>query len=175
MKNLTIRKATTADAEIVAMLAQITFDETFGHHFRDRNDLINYFNTTFSVAKIRSSIAKENNVFWLAFVDELPIGYAKLKKYSLNTTVEDVNCAQLQKIYLRKDYLNQQIGAPLQQVIFDELIFLNKKSLWLSVLKTNDRAIRFYEKNGFVTVGEHLFWVGKECFDFYILLKSFEY
>lgn len=175
MKNLTIRKATIADAEMVAILAQITFDETFGHHFRDRNDLINYFNTTFSVAKIRSSIAKENNVFWLAFVDELPIGYAKLKKHAPNATVEDVNCSQLQKIYLRKDYLNQQIGAPLQQAMLDELIHLDKKTLWLSVLKTNSRALKFYEKNGFVTVGEHLFWIGKECFDFHILLKSFEY
>lgn len=175
MKNLTIRKATIADAEIVAILAQITFDETFGHHFRDRNDLINYFNTTFSVAKIRSSIAKENNVFWLAFVDEMPVGYAKLKKYSPISAVEDVNCAQLQKIYLRKDYLHQQIGAPLQQAMFDEVIELSKKTLWLSVLKTNFRAIRFYEKHGFVTVGEYLFSVGKETFDFHILLKSFEY
>ena len=173
MENLNIRKATTADAEMVAMLAQITFDETFGHHFRDRNDLINYFNATFSVDKIRSSIAKENNVFWLAFVDEMPVGYAKLKKYSPVSAVEDVNCAQLQKIYLRKDYLNQQIGTPLQQAMFDEVIDLAKKTLWLSVLKTNYRALRFYEKNGFVTVGEHVFWVGKECFDFNILLKTF--
>lgn len=172
-RNLIIKKASIKDAEYIALLAQITFDETFGHHFRDRNDLIHYFNTTFSVAKIRSSIAKENNVFWLAFVDEMPVGYAKLKKYSPISLVQDENCAQLQKIYLRKDYLNQQIGAPLQHAMFDEVIKLGKKCMWLSVLKTNFRAIRFYEKHGFVTVGEHLFSVGKETFDFYILLKKF--
>ena len=174
MANLLIIKATVADAEIVALLAQITFDETFGHMFRDRNDLINYFNHTFSVAKIRSSIAKKYNVFWLAFVDELPIGYAKLKKYSPIEEIADKNCAQLQKIYLRKDYLNQQIGALLQQALFDEVIKLGKKTIWLSVLKTNFRAIRFYKKYGFVTVGEHLFSVGQETFDFYIVEKSLE-
>jgi ribosomal protein S18 acetylase RimI-like enzyme len=173
LENLIIRRATIADAEMVAILAQITFDETFGHYFRDRNDLINYFNTTFSVAKIRWSISKEFYVFWLAFVDEMPVGYAKLKKYSPVSAVKDLNCAQLQKIYLRKDYLNQQIGARLQQAMFDEVIDLAKKTLWLSVLKTNYRAIRFYEKHGFITVGEHLFSVGKETFDFHILLKSF--
>lgn len=173
MGNLIIRKATVADAEIVAILAQITFDETFGHHFRDRNDLINYFDTTFSVEKIRSSIEKENNVFWLALFDELPIGYAKLKKYSPISTIDDANCAQLQKIYLRKDYLNKQIGTPLQQAMFDETLKLGKKTIWLSVLKTNFRALKFYKKHGFEAVGEHLFSVGKETFDFHILVKSF--
>lgn len=173
MENLIIKKATIADAAIVALLAQITFDETFGHHFRDRNDLINYFDTTFSVTKIRLSIEKENNVFWLAFVNELPVGYAKLKKYSPISAVNDTNCAQLQKIYLRKDYLNKQIGTPLQQAMFDETLKLGKKTIWLSVLKTNFRALKFYDKHGFEKVGEHLFTVGKETFDFHILVKHF--
>lgn len=174
MNQLVIRKATAADAEIVALLAQITFDETFGHMFRDRHDMINYFNHTFSVAKIRSSITKENNVFWLAFADELPVGYAKLKLYSPIEKVADKNCAQLQKIYLRKDYLNQQIGEKLQRAMFDEAIELGKKTIWLSVLKTNYRAFQFYHKHHFKIVGEHLFSVGQETFDFYILEKLLE-
>ncbi|MDP3353295.1 MAG: GNAT family N-acetyltransferase [Flavobacteriaceae bacterium] len=173
MENLLIRKATVDDAKIVAVLAQITFDETFGHHFRDRNDLTTYFDNTFSVAKIRSSISKENNVFWLAFENEMPIGYAKLKKHSPIDEVADKNCAQLQKIYLRKDYLNQQIGGKLQLAMFEEAIQIGKETIWLSVLKTNYRALQFYTKHGFITVGEHLFSIGKETFDFHIVLKSF--
>lgn len=171
--NIIIRKATLEDAAIVALLARITFDETFGHHFSDRNDLLTYFETTFSVEKIRSSIAKENNVFWLAFIDDLPVGYAKLKKYSPVDVLIDTNTAQLQKIYVLKDSIGKQVGPKLQEALFTEVVQLGIRNLWLSVLKTNDRAIRFYEKNDFKPVGEHLFSVGKETFDFYILLKIF--
>lgn len=173
MKELIIKKAAIEDAPVVALLARITFDETFGNHFSDRNDLLTYFDTTFSVEKIKSSISKENNVFWLAYADDLPVGYAKLKKYSPVNAVDDDHCAQLQKIYVLKDYIGQQVGPKLQQELFNEVKKLQIKNLWLSVLKTNYRAIRFYEKNDFFPVGEHLFSVGKETFDFYILLKQF--
>ena len=82
MKQILIRKASIEDAEYIALLARVTFTETFAVHFRDRQDLINYYDTTFSVSKIRSSIAKTNNVFWIAFCDDLPVGYAKLKLFS---------------------------------------------------------------------------------------------
>lgn len=170
--NLIIRKATVSDAVIVALLARITFDETFGHHFSDRNDLLHYFETTFSVAKMNSSIAKENNVFWLAFLNDLPVGYAKLKKFSPLDSIQNEQSAQLQKIYVLKDCIGKQVGPNLQEALFTEVQQLGIKNLWLSVLKTNYRAIRFYEKNDFKPVGEHLFSVGKETFDFYILLKK---
>ena len=134
---------------------------------------LTYFETTFSVKKIRSSISKENNIFWLAFVDDLPIGYAKLKKYSPVESVADTHCAQLQKIYVLKDFIGKQVGPLLQEALFNEFKQLGIKNLWLSVLKTNYRAIRFYEKNEFKPVGEHLFSIGKETFDFHILLKKF--
>ena len=70
-------------------------------------------------------------------------------------------------------YLNKQIGTPLQQAMFDETLKLGKKTIWLSVLKTNFRALKFYDKHGFEKVGEHLFTVGKETFDFHILVKHF--
>jgi ribosomal protein S18 acetylase RimI-like enzyme len=33
--------------------------------------------------------------------------------------------------------------------------------LWLGVWENNARAMRFYEKKGFVKRGEHFFWVGE--------------
>ncbi|MGB5821261.1 MAG: hypothetical protein WBG90_17385, partial [Saonia sp.] len=76
MNTKTIRIAKTADAEYIALLGRITFRETFGHLFEDNNDLLPYLDRTFSVPKIRTSIGKPSNVYWIAFVNELPIGYA---------------------------------------------------------------------------------------------------
>jgi hypothetical protein len=74
MGEIIIRNATVADAEYISLLGRITFSETFGNHFKDKQDLVNYYERTFSVQKIRSSIKNLNNVFWLAFANDLPVG-----------------------------------------------------------------------------------------------------
>jgi hypothetical protein len=46
--------------------------------------LLEYLEYTYNVDKIVKSINKENNVFFIAFVENVPVGFAKVKKYSLN-------------------------------------------------------------------------------------------
>ena len=52
MNTFEIRLAKKEDAQFIALLGRITFTETFGHFFRDKQDLLNYYNSTFSVEKI---------------------------------------------------------------------------------------------------------------------------
>ena len=78
MDTIEIRLAKEKDAQFIALLGRVTFTETFGHLFRDQQDLIDYYNYTFSVQKIEDGIKKQNNIFWIAFVNQLPVGYAKL-------------------------------------------------------------------------------------------------
>jgi diamine N-acetyltransferase len=169
---LIIRKASPADAEFIVLLARMTLTETFGHLFRDKQDLLNYYDNTFSVQKIRYSISKENNIYWLAFWDELPVGYAKLKKQSAPPQLSITQTSQLQKIYILHDFINKKIG----KVLLNEMLIETKKagssSLWLSVLKSNENAVNFYMKNGFTQVGKHQFQIGKEDFDFDIMVRN---
>ncbi|TYP98091.1 ribosomal protein S18 acetylase RimI-like enzyme [Tenacibaculum adriaticum] len=167
-----IREATFEDAEVISLLARVTFDETFGHLFKDRQDLLDYFDRTFSVQKLRNSIASKNNKFWLAFVNELPVGYAKLKVHSLSEFIlQKERVSQLQKIYVLKDFLSKKIGFQLQETLLSKAKELNSKIIWLSVLHTNERAINFYLKNGFSSVGKHIFSIGKEDFEFVAMGK----
>ena len=105
-----IRIANAKDAAGIAQLGRLTFTETFGDLFRDGKDLENYLVQTFSEEKIRSSLSKENNTFWLACMDDLPVGYAKLKKNSPSSFLDGDRIGQLQKIYVLKDFLAQKIG-----------------------------------------------------------------
>ena len=172
MNTVEIRLADTDDAVHIALLGRITFTETFGHLFRDRQDLLDYFDTTFSVEKIEQSLAKSNNIFWIAFVDRLPVGYAKLKLNSASEFVASESICQLQKIYVLKDFLSMKIGFELQNQLLDKAKTLQFKYIWLSVLHTNKRAIKFYQKNEFKTVGAHDFRIGKEHFDFIAMSKA---
>lgn len=171
--DIIIRKANINDAQSIALLGRITFDESFGHLFGDRNDLLNYFESTFSVPKITSSLQKEENVFWIATVDELPVGYAKLKKNSPRIEHPNIKTGQLQKIYVLKDFLALKIGTKMQNELFKEVERNKIKILWLSCLYTNLRAINFYQKYGFQKDAKYYHSIGKENFEFDIMIKRF--
>ena len=168
---LNIRKATKTDAIYIALLGRITFNESFGHLFSDKNDLLAYHERTFSVSKIENSIQKENNVFWIAFDDGLPIGYAKLKLNSRSEFLSQNKICQLQKIYVLKDFLSKKIGWELQNSVLKDARNIGFKTVWLSVYEGNERAIRFYERNDFEPIGTHDYQIGNENFNFLVMAK----
>ena len=166
MNTIEIRLARKEDAPFIALLGRTTFTETFGHFFRDQNDLIDYYNLTFSVQKIENGIKKPDNLFWIAFANRLPVGYAKLKLYSPSEFVESKAVCQLQKIYVLKDFLSMKIGFGLQDALLKKAKELTFDTVWLSVLHSNERAINFYKNSGFGQIGDHDFQIGKENFEF---------
>lgn len=167
-----IRLANNSDAECIALLGRITFTETFGHLFRDHNDLLEYYQRTFSVEKIKKGLKTPNNFFWLALVDDLPVGYAKLKLNVKTVFSSSENTCQLQKIYVLRDFQYMKIGLELQNRMLDKAKEKGFEEIWLSVLHTNDRAIGFYKKSGFQNIGNHYFQIGKENFEFMVMSKS---
>ncbi len=167
-----IRLATVEDSAIIALLGRVTFTESFGNLFRVHSDLQEYYSKTFSVLKIKNSLQKKENIYWLAFADDLPVGYAKLKLNSPTLFLEDKETCQLQKIYVLKDFLSLRIGLALQTILLDHAKASNCGQIWLSVYKENERAIKFYLKNGFNKIGDHKFSIGREHFDFIAMAKK---
>jgi ribosomal protein S18 acetylase RimI-like enzyme len=166
-----IRRATPEDAVTMALLGRITFAESFGHLFRShRQELKSYLDRTFGVGKIEISLAKPGNVYWLAFRDLLPIGYAKLKHPSAPTDEAGEYAAQLQKIYVLNEFLGERIGEALLQQVLPEAKRRAPK-LWLDVLHENKRAIGFYTKHGFSVTGEDTYRIGSQTFLFDLMGK----
>ena len=172
MHTIEIRMAKKEDAPFIALLGRTTFTETFGHFFGVQQDLIDYYNLTFSVQKIEDGIEKPDNVFWIAFANRLPVGYAKLKLNSHSDFIESQDVCQLQKIYVLKDFLSMKIGFGLQDALLKKAKDLSFGHVWLSVLHSNERAISFYKQSGFEQVGHHDFQIGKERFEFIAMSKQ---
>lgn len=169
---LQIRTATPEDAQHIALLGRVTFTETFSEYFGDQQDLFDYYEQTFNVAKIKAGIQNPNNKFWIALWNDLPIGYAKLKINSSTEFIESTHVSQLQKIYVLKEFLDKKAGKALMDELMSFFNSSEQAHIWLSVLNSNERALNFYEKNGFAKVGEHQFSIGKETFDFFALSKE---
>jgi ribosomal protein S18 acetylase RimI-like enzyme len=173
MSDIIIRKATTEDAISLALLARVTFREAFGHLFKDNQNLIDYFAKSFSIKSLTNKIKESNNVFWIALVDNLPIGYAKLLKHSPSKFIKDSKVSELQRIYVLNDFLNQKIGHLLQIALFEEVKKIKSNHLWLSVYVDNPKAIQFYKRYDFNHIGNHYFRIEKESFEFMVLDKVF--
>ncbi|WP_299437026.1 GNAT family N-acetyltransferase [uncultured Aquimarina sp.] len=172
MSDISIRIATIDDVSNISFLGKKTFDQAFGHLFRDRNDLITYLEKTFSIEKLKNSITKSHNVYWIAFYGEIAVGYAKIQLGTQSEFIDSKQVCKLQKLYILKEYLSNGIGAQLNQLIFDKAIRNTSEYIWLSVLKSNERAVAFYKRDDYKIVGDHPFSIGKEDFEFWVMSKK---
>lgn len=158
-----IDDASEADTEVLALLGTITYAESHGHFIDNKKDLMKYNETAFSVSKTRQDINNPNNIFYIIYVNDLPVGYAKLVLNTVNENVVSQNNCQLERIYILNDFIPLEIGQQFLTFLEEKAKTLRVDTMWLSVYPKNVRAIRFYEKNAFKKVGASIFLVnGKE-------------
>ncbi|MFD0963531.1 GNAT family N-acetyltransferase [Pseudofulvibacter geojedonensis] len=158
-----IKKATKTDTTILALLGRLTWAESHGHYIEDKNDVFKYLDKSFSVVITTQNINDPNQLFYIIYVDDLPVGYAKLVLNTSNKNVTPENNCQLQRIYILNDFIPLKIGKQLLNFVEEQVKKLQLNTIWLTVYIKNERAIRFYEKNEFKNVGKLNFNVnGKE-------------
>ena len=167
--NIKVIRADSSHAEIISSIGKLSFRDAFMHLFSDKIALLEYLEYTYSVDKIEKSINKENNVFFIAFVENVPVGFAKVKKYSLNEQIESIAQMELQKIYVLSYYHGSGAGAALMQAALELAYEVQPDYLWLDTHISNTKAIRFYEKNGFIRAGKNYFTIGSQTFEYYVM------
>jgi ribosomal protein S18 acetylase RimI-like enzyme len=167
--NIKVIRANSSHAETIASIGKLSFRDAFGNLFNDKVALFEYLEYTYSIDKVTKSINKENNIFFIALVDTVPVGFAKVKKYSLNEQIESIAQMELQKIYVLSYYHGSGAGAALMQAVLDLAHQVQPDYVWLDTHVTNVRAIRFYEKNGFIRSGKNYFTIGNQTFEYYIM------
>ena len=88
--SIKVIRANSSHAETIASIGKLSFRDAFGGLFNDKTALFEYLEYTYSVEKITKSINKENNVFFVAFLENVPVGFAKVKKSSLNEQIKSI-------------------------------------------------------------------------------------
>ena len=167
-----IRRATEADAIHISLLGRITYTESHGDYIENKKDLLEFYNIHYSVSQIRKELNDTENIFWIVFSDELPIGFAKLSLNITNPKLDDNKSCKLQRIYILNDFIALKIGSKLQDVILEKALELKYTNIWLTVYYKNTKGIHFYQKYGFKEVGNVNFIVGKTNYENLILSKK---
>lgn len=171
---INIRIANQSDAIHIALLGRITYVESHGKYIENKSVLLNYCNETFSVEETRNELDDPDNIFWIVFYNELPIGYAKLELNSISAYNDSKNTCRLQKIYILNDFIAMKIGYKLLTSILEKSQNLKFDSIWLTVYIKNNKAMAFYTKNGFEKVGNYSFQVVDETYDNYVFQKNLQ-
>ncbi|MFY0629615.1 MAG: GNAT family N-acetyltransferase [Flavobacteriaceae bacterium] len=158
-----IKRTTKADTEVLALLGRLTWAESHGHYIEDKNDVLKYLNENFSISKTKQNVNNPNQLFYIIYADNLPVGYAKLVVNTSNENITSQNNCQLERIFILNDFIPLKIGQQLLTFVEEQAKKLQLDTMWLTVYIKNKRAIRFYERNEFKNVGEVNFIVsGKE-------------
>ena len=167
-----IKKANESDIEILALLGRVTYIESHGHFIDDKNDLSNYVNNAFSIFKMKQEINNSENLYYIIYSNNLPVGYAKLVLNAKHESVVSQRSCCLERIYILSDFISLKIGQNLLDFIEGKAKELQFDTIWLSVYIKNNRAIRFYQKNKFEKSGTLNFLVNQINYENIVFKKN---
>lgn len=169
MSQIIIAEAARTHASYITAIGRTTFLKSFGHLFKKRDELFGYLDYIFNEDKIARSLQKEDNIYLLAWKDNEVIGFAKLKKHSLNDHFETVSQVELQKLYVLPSYQSMGAGQSLMNRVKSIIRELSPDYIWLDAQIGNGKAIKFYEENGFKKMDTNLFLIGTHLFECYLM------
>jgi ribosomal protein S18 acetylase RimI-like enzyme len=162
MAHITITRATINDLAVIQQVGQETFFETFVQSNTEA-DMKKYLAESFNDEKVKAELANPDSLFFIAWEEGNPIGYLKVNTGNAQTDLQDVNALEIERIYVKSAYHGKKVGNRLYEKALEVAQSLQKSYMWLGVWEENPRAIRFYEKNGFVAFDKHLFMLGDDA------------
>ncbi|UII34696.1 GNAT family N-acetyltransferase [Fulvivirga ulvae] len=159
--DITIRPVETADVKALREIGRTTFTEAFGPANSPEN-LQRYLDSKFSQEALAEEIKTSDSMFFFAEYDSQAIGYLKVNFGNAQTESMPEHTMEIERIYVLAKYY----GKGVAKLLFDKAMSLarerNSATVWLGVWEENPRAIKFYEKNGFVEFDTHSFILGDD-------------
>lgn len=169
MNIFSIRNANQEDAHFLSQISSATFFETYVAINPENKDLLAaYVTVTFNLENIMSELNNQRITYYIIESQKEKVGYAKTV---MGTGPSELNyrpSLEIEKLYVIQSFKGQGLGKQLFNHIKIDALRGGNKSLWLSVYDQNKAAIDFYQKIGFIKIGEKDFlfnWNGLEYKD----------
>lgn len=157
-----IHRVTLADLHTLQEIGRQTFFETFADGNTPEN-MERYLAESFAEEKLAAELSDPNAQFYFAQIQSETVGYLKLNQGTSQTEAIAGNTVEIERIYVLKAYHGMGVGQFLYEQAIQIACEANVEYVWLGVWEENPRAIRFYEKNGFVAFDKHIFTLGEDA------------
>ena len=176
MTQVSISRALPADAHRVSTLARETFPLACPPG-TTRENIELFCDTKLSVEAFEGYLAKPNIRIWLATTEDEPGGYlmsvgGEPADPVIAGAVRMRPTIEISKVYVREGSQGSGVASEMMSVAEEDASTQGAQSVWLGVNKHNERANRFYERQGFVIVGERSFLVGESLEDDFVREKA---
>ncbi|MEP7107503.1 MAG: GNAT family N-acetyltransferase [Ferruginibacter sp.] len=158
---ITIRRATLADATTLSVISRQTFYDTFTGTCTE-DDMQSFLESYFNLRQVITELNNENDFYYLAESDGKAIGYLRfMEDYANFPEMKQWKSLELKRLYVVKEFQGKGVA---QQLMDYTLLYAkenNYRVVWLGVWEHNSRAQKFYEKYGFIYSGHtHNFPIG---------------
>jgi ribosomal protein S18 acetylase RimI-like enzyme len=153
---VSIIRLTPSDATLLATIGGTTLIESHGHS-APAQVMQEYVDKSFSTETCLAELMDGNNIFHAVFYNNEPAGYSKIVFDCPHPALPLQPVTKLERLYLLNQFYDLKLGHQLLQQAIDLSSAQGEQGMWLNVWKENERAIRFYQKQGFETVGESEF------------------
>ncbi|KQB98631.1 GNAT family N-acetyltransferase [Pedobacter sp. Hv1] len=161
MNTLQITSVSKNDIPELQKISRQTFLETFADTNTEEN-MKQYLAESFALAQLTEEVENPESKFFFAVWNNEVIGYLKINTGQAQTELKGNDSLEIERIYVQQAFLGKKVG----QSLFDHAIGMAQDAgfhtVWLGVWENNQRAIHFYQKNGFVTFDKHAFYLGDD-------------
>lgn len=164
------RNAKLSDVKKLSILLKQVYIHTYGTEGVS-DEFANFITDKFSEQNIKNNIEEDEGRYIVADQDSNLIGAAEII-YEAESPIGDVKAPELSKLYILDWFCGKGVGTKLIDATEKLLQARGYKEYWLWVLISNDRAISFYNKHGFTSMGTALFHMEKNTYNNYVMYKS---
>src|SRR5438105_83220 len=98
MPDTIVRVASENDAELIADLSRQTFYESFAAD-NTKENMDKFMNEQFTKQKLMDEVKQPWHIFFLAFQNDEPVGYAKMRDGSVPLPLVNQECIEIARIY----------------------------------------------------------------------------
>lgn len=167
--SLVIKRAVPTDSQALALVGAATFLESYAGVI-DGRALVRHCAEKHRPEVYAAALDDPAQALWLALLDGAPVGYLHLTPPDLPVETSDSDL-EVKRIYV----LSRVQGTGLGRRLLTEAEACARRAganrLLLGVYKQNAPALGFYERTGFVTLGERSFDVGGVIYQDWVLGK----
>lgn len=158
---LVISKATKADVAVLCKMGAEIFHETYAVYNTEEN-MQQYIKETYSEQAILKELNEKATSQLIARLGNAPIGYVKISTRNICEELAGKRYFEIERLYVYGKYQGQKIGYELINACAEMALKEGYNTIWLGVWEHNAKAIGFYEKVGFVKFGQHVFKLGED-------------